>query len=83
MTRFVKLREGAEAFAVNPDQVASLEGVAGGRETLVNTTNGGSVRLQIPIDEALARLAPPPEDWLEKPAPDKAPAVTAAQRGRK
>jgi hypothetical protein len=71
MTRFVKLREGAEAFAVNTDQICSLEGVAGGRETLVNTANGGSVRLHISIDECLARLAPTPEDWLEKPAAAK------------
>lgn len=79
MTRFVKLREGAEAFAVNPEQVCSLEGVAGGRETLCNTTNGGSVRLHISIDEAMARLAPPPEDWLDKSDPKPAPVpVTAA-----
>lgn len=75
MTVFVKLREGHEPFAVNPDAVAALQGMAGGRETLVVLLTGGSERVQHSVDAVLslfAAAAGRPADWLDQPAQPKA-----------
>lgn len=75
MTVFVRLREGHEPFDVNPAAVAALQGMSGGRETLVILLTGGSERVQHSPDAIRAMFAAVERkatDWLDTPQQAKA-----------
>jgi len=63
--KFVKLVEGHEPFAVNPEQVVALQATHGGRQTEVIMTNGGTKNVMLALDEVLARFGgqKPADDW--------------------
>jgi hypothetical protein len=74
MPTFVILREGNEPFAVNPDAVAALQGMSGGRETMVVLLTGGAERVQHSVSTILSLFgATQPgagKDWLEPTSRD-------------
>lgn len=64
--RLVSIRDGNEPFYVNPDQVVGLEGIEGGRATMVIMAHGGTLRLQVPpatVKDRIDGKVQPSEDW--------------------